>query len=208
MMKKKSIYICDDHLLFLESIEIFFNLQENYFCIGHANTIEMAFAQIIELKPDVILIDYHIKDKNGLELLRMIRNAALESKCFMLTMRRDVLIRNKTKEMGGNGYLLKSIGAEEMMLAIEKTMKGSERFFDSLVQERVKSGEEDTRRLSNRELQIAQLVCKEFPSEAIATKLNLSLHTVSTHRKNILRKLKLKNTLDLLKTLNETYGIE
>jgi DNA-binding NarL/FixJ family response regulator len=208
MMKKKSIYICDDHLLFLESIEAFFNLQENYFCIGHANSMEIAFAEILELKPDVVFIDYHIKDKNGLELLSMIRNSRVECSCFMLTMRRDVLIRNKSKEMGGNGYLLKSIGAEEMMLAIDKTMNGSERFFDSLEHERIKSGEEDTRRLSNRELQIAQLVCKEFPSEAIATKLNLSLHTVSTHRKNILRKLKLKNTLDLLKTLNETYGIE
>lgn len=207
-MKKKSIYICDDHLLFLESIEAFFNLEENYYCIGYASTMEIAFAEILELKPDIVLIDYHIKDKNGLELLSMIRNAAIESKCFLLTMRRDVLIRNKAKEMGGNGYLLKSIGAEEMMLAIEKTMNGSERFFDSLEHERVKSGEEYRRRLSNRELQIAQLVCKEFPSEAIATKLNLSLHTVSTHRKNILRKLKLKNTLDLLKTLNETYGIE
>ncbi len=208
MMKKKSIYICDDQLLFLESIEAFFNLQENYFCIGHAMTMEMAFAEILELKPDVILIDYHIKDKNGLELLSMIRNAAIESKCFMLTMRRDVIIRNKAKELGGNGYLLKSIGAEEMMLAIEKTINGSERFLDSLEKERIKSGEENTIRLSNRELQIAQLVCKEFSSDAIATKLNLSLHTVSTHRKNILKKLKLKNTLDLLKTLNETYGIE
>lgn len=208
MMKKKSIYICDDHLLFLESIEAFFNLQEKFFCIGHANTMEMAFAEILELKPDVVLIDYHIKDKNGLELLSMIRNAAIESKCFMLTMRRDVLIRNKAKEMGGNGYLLKSIGAEEMMLAIEKIMNGSARFFDSLEQEKIKSGGQERIILSNRELQIAQLVCKEFPSEAIATKLKLSLHTVSTHRKNILRKLKLKNTLDLLKTLNETYGIE
>jgi len=208
MIKIKSIYICDDHLLFLESIEAFFNLQENYFCIGHANTMEIAFAEILELKPDVVLIDYHIKDKNGLELLSKIRNAAIESKCFMLTMRRDVLIRNKAKEMGGNGYLLKSIGAEEMMFAIEKTMNGSERFFDSLEREKIKSGGQEKRILSNRELQIAQLVCKEFPSETIATKLNLSLHTVSTHRKNILRKLKLKNTLDLLKTLNETYGIE
>jgi DNA-binding NarL/FixJ family response regulator len=169
---------------------------------------EIAFAEILELKPDVVLIDYHIKDKNGLELLSMIRKAAIESKCFMLTMRRDVMIRNKAKELGGNGYLLKSIGAEEMMLAIEKTMNGSERFLDSLEKERIKSGEENTIRLSNRELQIAQLVCKEFSSDAIATKLNLSLHTVSTHRKNILKKLNLKNTLDLLKTLNETYGIE
>jgi DNA-binding NarL/FixJ family response regulator len=74
----------------------------------------LAYCNETTVLPDVVLIDYHIKDKNGLELLSMIRNAAIESKCFMLTMRRDVLIRNKAKEVGGNGYLLKSIGAEEV----------------------------------------------------------------------------------------------
>ena len=206
-MKKYSIYICDDHLLFLESIEAFFNLQEKYICIGHASTLEKAYSEIIELKPDIILIDYHLKEKNGLDLLYMIRASSIESVCLMLTMRRDVNIRNKAKELGGNGYLLKSIGAEEMMLAFEKITQGSQRFFDSLEQERVKNGEEDRKTLSNRELEIAKLVCKEFSTEEIASKLNLSVHTISTHRKNILKKLKLKNTIDLLKTLNETYGV-
>jgi DNA-binding NarL/FixJ family response regulator len=123
-------------------------------------------------------------------------------------MRRDVSIRNKAKELGGNGYLLKSIGAEDLMLAIEKITQGSGRFFDSLEQERLKSGEGETKLLSNRELEIAKLVCKEFSSDEIAEKLNLSFHTISTHRKNILKKLKLKNTIDLLKILNETYGVE
>ena len=193
MMKKYSIYICDDHLLFLESIEAFFNLQEKYICIGHSSTLEKAYSEIIELKPDIILIDYHLKEKNGLDLLNMIRAASIESVCLMLTMRRDVNIRNKAKELGGNGYLLKSIGAEEMMLAFEKITQGSQRFFDSLEQERIKNGEDDRKTLSNRELEIAKLVCKEFSTEEIALKLNLSTHTISTHRKNILKKLKLKN---------------
>jgi DNA-binding NarL/FixJ family response regulator len=208
MIKKYSIYICDDHLLFLESIEAFFNLQEKYICIGHASTLEKAFSEIMELKPDIVLIDYHLKEKNGLDLLYMIRESSIESICLMLTMRRDVTIRNKAKELGGNGYLLKSIGAEEMMLAFEKITQGSGRFFDSLEQERIKNGKEDRKTLSNRELEIAKLVCKEFSSDEIAAKLNLSFHTISTHRKNILKKLKLKNTIDLLKMLNETYGVE
>jgi DNA-binding NarL/FixJ family response regulator len=208
MLQKYSIYICDDHLLFLESIEAFFNLQDKYVCIGHAGTLEKAFTEIIELKPDIVLIDYHLKEKNGLDLLKMLRSSSFESKCLMLTMRRDVSIRNKAKELGGNGYLLKSIGAEDLMLAIEKITQGSGRFFDSLEQERLKSGEGETKLLSNRELEIAKLVCKEFSSDEIAEKLNLSFHTIRTHRKNILKKLKLKNTIDLLKMLNETYGVE
>jgi DNA-binding NarL/FixJ family response regulator len=208
MIKKYSIYICDDHLLFLESLEAFFNLQEKYVCIGHANNLEKAFTEIIELNPDIVLIDYHLKEKNGLDLLKKLRASSFESTCLILTMRRDVSIRNKAKEIGGNGYLLKSIGAEELIIALEKINQGSGRFFDSLEQERLKNGEDDIKVLSNRELEIAKLVCKEFSTDEIAIKLNLSFHTISTHRKNILRKLKLKNTIDLLKTLNETYGIE
>lgn len=208
MIKKYSIYICDDHLLFLESIEAFFNLQEKYVCIGHANNPEKAFPEILKLNPDFVLIDYHLKEKNGLDLLKMLRASSFESTCLILTMRRDVSIRNKTKELGGNGYLLKSIGAEELILVLEKIHQGSGRFFDSLEQERLKNGEDNIKVLSNRELEVAKLVCKELSTEEIAAKLNLSFHTISTHRKNILRKLKLKNTIDLLKTLNETYGVE
>ena len=176
MMKKYSIYICDDHLLFLESIEAFFNLQEKYICIGHASTLEKAYSEIIELKPDIILIDYHLKEKNGLDLLYMIRASSIESVCLMLTMRRDVNIRNKAKELGGNGYLLKSIGAEEMMLAFEKITQGSQRFFDSLEQERIKNGEDDRKTLSNRELEIAKDVIRAEgkPEEMVERSLQVS----------------------------------
>ena len=207
-MNKTTIYICDDHLLFLESIEAFFNLQEKYHCIGHADTIEKAITEIKALVPDIILIDYHLKKENGLDLLHLIRSNGIESRCFMLTMRRDVAIRNKAKELGGSGYLLKSIGAEEMINAIETIMEGKTEFYDSLEQEYLIAGNKNEKRLSPRELEIAKLVCKDYSSEEIATKLGLSLHTVSTHRKNILKKMNAKNTIDLLMMLKETYGVE
>jgi DNA-binding NarL/FixJ family response regulator len=62
MTKKYSIYICDDHRLFLESIEVFISLQEKYHCVGHAETVEHAFQDVVRLKPDLILIDYHLQD--------------------------------------------------------------------------------------------------------------------------------------------------
>lgn len=207
-MNKTTIYICDDQLLFLESIEAFFNLQENYHCIGHSDTIEKAIADIKTLLPDIILIDYHLKNENGLDLLYLIRSHGIESKCFMLTMRRDVAIRNKAKDLGGSGYLLKSIGAEEMINAIDSCLNGKTEFYDSLEQEYLIAGNKYEKRLSTREIEIAKLVCKEYSSEEIATKLGLSLHTVSTHRKNILKKMNAKNTIDLLMMLKETYGVE
>jgi DNA-binding NarL/FixJ family response regulator len=74
MIKDRSIYICDDHRLFLESIEIYFGLKDGYHCIGHAEDSNKAIADILLHKPDIILIDYHLKNENGLDLLQKINS--------------------------------------------------------------------------------------------------------------------------------------
>ena len=207
-MKTYRIYICDDHMLFLESIEAYISLQENYELVGRAENVENAWTEIQLLKPDIILIDYHLKTKNGLELLELIKQSDLKNICLMLTMRRDVNIRNKARQMGADGYLLKSIGAEDMIGVFDLFTAEHIDFYDSLANESKSNGVFGEKRLSSRELEIAKLVCKEFSSEEIANMLKLSLHTVSTHRKNILKKMKVKNSIDLLMTLKETYGVE
>lgn len=207
-MKKFSVYICDDHLLFLESIEAYMSLQEKYELVGKANNMDDAWNDIQEMKPEIILIDYHLKLKNGLDLLELIRQSNLNNFCFMLTMRRDVNIRNKARQIGANGYLLKSMGAEEMISVFDLFTSERTGFYDSLANESFLTQLNNEKRLSSRELEIAKLVCKEFSTEEIANMLSLSQHTVSTHRKNILKKLNVKNSIDLLMTLKQTYGVE
>lgn len=203
MINNRSIYICDDHRLFLESIEIFFGLKEGFHCIGHAEDINQALADILHKKPDIILIDYHLKNENGLDLLKKIKSFGIESHCFMLTMRRDPLIRNRARELGAKGYILKTIGAEEMLHAFQQCFFDDEFFFDALVDPASKEAPEQINQLTNRELEIAKLVCMELSSEQIAAQLFLSLHTVNTHRKNILKKINAKNAIDIMNYLKE-----
>jgi DNA-binding CsgD family transcriptional regulator len=97
---------------------------------------------------------------------------------------------------------LKSIGAEEMMNIFELVLSGSIPFFDSLEKEVVQQNKDFVNAiLSKRELEIAKMVCKEQTSDTIAKTLGLSLHTVNTHRKNILRKIEGKNPIDLINYL-------
>lgn len=202
MKNNSTIYICDDHKLFLESIEIFIDLQPGYTCIGNAEDPITALEEIIKLKPDVVLIDYHLKETNGLDLLAKIRKEHPNCACFMLTMRRDALIRNSAKDLGARGYLLKSIGAEEMLTVFELVLSDSIQFFDALEKDMIVNNINfEQHVLSKRELEIAKMVCKELTSDAIAKTLNLSLHTVNTHRKNILRKIDGKNPIDLMNHL-------
>lgn len=203
MIKKHSIYICDDHRLFLESIEVFIGLQEKYHCIGHAASVDIAFNDVLNLRPDLILIDYHLNESNGLELLERIRKTSLASHCLVLTMRRDVNIRNRAQELGAKGYLLKTIGAEEMIRVFDLIINEKRLFYDSIEVEKMSRASFPEKQLTERELEIAKLVCQELSSDQIAETLHLSLHTINTHRKNILKKINAKNAIDLMNYLKE-----
>jgi DNA-binding NarL/FixJ family response regulator len=209
MKSNYTIYICDDHKLFLESIEVYIGLQPGYECIGNAEDPIIALTEIEKLHPDVVLIDYHLPQSNGIDLLAKVRAANPGAACFILTMRRDAAIRNSAKELGARGYMLKSIGAEEMMTIFELVLSESINFYDALEQEMInKNIPQEEHVLSKRELEIAKMVCKEMTSDAIAKTLGLSLHTVNTHRKNILRKIEGKNPIDLinhLKSIGEKF---
>jgi DNA-binding NarL/FixJ family response regulator len=205
MTKKYSIYICDDHRLFLESIEVFISLQEKYHCVGHAETIDPAFQDVIRLQPDLVLIDYHLNESNGLELLEKIKQAGIPSLCLILTMRRDANIRNRALELGAKGYLLKTIGAEEMLRVFDLVTGNKRYFYDSIEIEKMSRAAQPEKQLTEREIEIARLVCLELSSEKIAEALHLSLHTVNTHRKNILRKINAKNAIDLMNYMKEKY---
>jgi DNA-binding NarL/FixJ family response regulator len=202
MKTNYTIYICDDHKLFLESIEVFIGLQPGYTCVGNAEDAEKAIIEIDLLKPDLVLIDYHLKEANGLDLLSRVREVHPTAICFILTMRRDASIRNSAKNLGARGYMLKSIGAEELMTVFDLVLSDSIHFFDALENQiSNKSINLGQPVLSKRELEIAKMVCKEYTSDTIAKTLGLSLHTVNTHRKNILRKIEGKNPIDLINHL-------
>lgn len=210
MKNKYTVYICDDHKLFLESIEVFIGLQPGYTCIGNTEFADTAIKEIDELKPDIILIDYHLPKTNGLVLLENIRRIHPNAACFILTMRRDAGIRNTAKKLGARGYLLKSMGAEEMMTVFEVVLSDSIHFFDALEKDMPQENEQGGKKLlSEREIQISKMVCSNEISDSIAKTLGLSLHTVNTHRKNILRKIEGKNPIDLmnyLKSLGENIN--
>jgi DNA-binding NarL/FixJ family response regulator len=204
-MEKYKIYICDDHQLFLESLEVFFGLQERYMCVGHAPKTSIAFREIEQMNPDIVLIDYHLQDENGLKLLDWIKKADLNCLCFMLTMKRDPIVRNKAREMGANGFMLKTMGVLEMISIFDRFMINRNGFFDSIDNTTIDAFEETSpdKKLSDRELQIARLVCKELSSDQIAHMLDLSLHTINTHRKNILKKINAKNAIDIMNHLKK-----
>jgi len=101
--------------------------------------------------------------------------------------------------------LLKSIGAEEMLRVFDLVTGNKRYFYDSIEIEKMSRMVVPEKQLTEREIEIARLVCLELSSEKIAETLHLSLHTVNTHRKNILRKINAKNAIDLMNYMKEKY---
>ncbi len=196
-----TIYICDDHTLFAESLQAYFGLHDNYRVIGYSSNIHQAYDDILKLHPSIVLIDYQLKSSNGLELLKKLKATKFQVKSFILTMKNDMDLKIQSKELGASGYLLKELSGEEMIDIFESIMKNEAVFIDS--SESLKDNFRSTSKsvLTKREFEIANLVCKGLSSNEIAKQLHLSVLTVSTHRKHILKKLNVKNPLELLHKL-------
>lgn len=195
---KKYIYICDDHILFAESLKAFFSFHHQYQVIGYSSNVMQAYDEILKLHPDIILIDYQLKTSNGLELLKKIKRSNLTTACFMLTMKNDPEIKTESKKNGASGYLLKEISGDEMIKVFDNFITKCQIFYDFTEYLDSTMNTDSSSMLTKRELEIAKLVCKGYSSNEIATELHLSVLTVSTHRKHILKKLNVRNPVELL----------
>jgi DNA-binding NarL/FixJ family response regulator len=158
---------------------------------------------------DILLSDLHMPEMNGLEVAEELQKRNHPSKIILLTMQRGVRFLQKAEKSGVKGYFLKNISIDDLVNNIRKINLGEVIFDETL---RVISQEDDIHikstitvndqpsdLLSEREKEILVLVCKEFASSQIAEQLHISVGTVDTHRKNILIKLGVNNTVGLVK---------
>lgn len=201
-MKKISLFLIDDHTLFTESFRSYIENDNTFSWAGSSIQFEPGLAQIESVKPDIILIDYHLKNENGLDILGRINQLSYKAIPIILTMNRNERIKDLAISKGAKGYLLKDMEAKEiinaMLSIIEngKTYIPKKSFFD---QDNNRSN--GIKELTTREYEIALLACRGLSSEEISRQLFLSILTVKTHRKNILNKLSAKNILEVCRII-------
>lgn len=151
-------------------------------------------------KPDVLLMDYSMKNEKGPDGIIYIRETLGDEMSILgLSMHQDPRIVNEVIESGANGYLFKGIDIDEMERAIRSVHLNG--FYINEFTKSIVRGEHYAKRpqnvvdmLTSTEKSIIVGICKEESSEDIGTKLNLTLNTIKTYRKKILRKIGAKNT--------------
>jgi DNA-binding NarL/FixJ family response regulator len=203
------ILLADDHPLMRQGIRSVLERQSGWTVCGEAVNGREAVAMAKRLSPDIAIIDITMPELNGLEAARQIRREMPSVEVLILTMHdSDVLIAGAL-EAGARGCILKTDSARLLVAAVEAVAQHKP-FFAGKVAEVVmgssliaKDVEESTlaldHRLSAREREVIQLVAEGRTNKEIATKLNISVKTVDAHRTNIMRRLSLHSTAELVR---------
>ena len=204
-----NILIIDDHPLVTDGIKTMLQHEAHLQVKGTARTGKEAIAFLNSHTVEVILLDISLPDMDGLVLCELIRSTNKTSKIIGVTSANDAGIITQLLHRGGNGYLLKNMERDELIHAINRVLDGhiylSREANDKVLQQfqSIDTALNQMPVLTRREKEILELLSDGLTSPQIADKLFLSGHTVETHRKNLLQKFNVNNTLLLLKVARE-----
>jgi two-component system nitrate/nitrite response regulator NarL len=202
MISVTKVYIVDDHQMLIDGLKALLNGEPTISIIGESNSSKHALIQILNLHPTIVLTDINMPEMDGIELTKEIKNKNPEIKVIALSMfgERDTI--NDMLKAGVSGYVLKNTGKAELLNAIDKVSKGETFFSEEVSAEIMRASsvsESKEITLSAREIEVIELIAKEYSNAKIAETLFISERTVETHRKNIFRKTDTKGVLGLLK---------
>ncbi|SMG39475.1 DNA-binding response regulator, NarL/FixJ family, contains REC and HTH domains [Marivirga sericea] len=208
------ILLADDHQLVRNGIKIFLESEEDFEVIGEAKNGNEAIKKNEELEPEVVLLDISMPEKNGLEAVPEILSAKNKPKIVMLSMYLDEQYINSCMEAGVHGYIHKGADKEELISGVKKVMDGvsfySKEVRDVMVNNYITSLKKKKQQLTQpkinltkRELEIVKLIMKGYTSNQIAEELFISNRTVDTHRANLMQKLEVKNSIELINKVTE-----
>jgi DNA-binding NarL/FixJ family response regulator len=199
-MKKRRIVIAEDHTILREGLRALITSHPLYDVVGEAEDGRQAIRCAEKLNPDLILLDLSMPRMNGMEAIREIRKQSLETKILVLTAHKTEEYILAALQAGADGYVLKDVTHEELMIAIKNVLDGkaylspgiSEKVIEGYLEGRVKQqckSPWDT--LTQREREILKMIAEGHKNKEIAEQLFISTKTVEKHRANLMQKLNL-----------------
>lgn len=200
--KRKKILLVDDHPLMRRGQADLLNREPDFAVCGEAGTAREAMKAIATLKPDVVLVDMGLPDKDGLELIKDIQALHPGLPVLAMSMQDESLYAPRVLRAGGRGYVMKQEGPELLVAAIRTVLSGqvalSPRMAAKILETMVGPTGQTTggpeAKLTDRELEVLRLFGEGWSADEIAGRLHLSPKTVDVHRGHIKEKLSLKTT--------------
>lgn len=207
MSLKKKILIVEDHPIFRMGMCELINQEKDLNVCGSAEDVSTAKALIESEQPELVILDLSLKKSNGMELLKDLTNNHKDIFVLVLSMHEESLHAERCLLAGAMGYVMKHEAIESVIKAIRQIFAGkkyiSHRIMENLLNkigdQSVQGQDSPVQSLTDRELEIFQMIGKGFSSGPIALQLNLSVKTIGAHRERIKQKLGMKTSSEMVR---------
>jgi DNA-binding NarL/FixJ family response regulator len=210
VMTTIKVHLADDHQILIDGITRLLQANTDFEVVGTSLNGNNIYQEVNTNKADVLILDLSMPQKDGIEVLIEFNQNNHPCKIIILSSYDDLKIVKEVITLGAFGYLTKQCAGENIAEAIETVFKG-EQYFCEQVRENILTSKKNTlnkinstkaKKISNlteREIEIITLIALEYSGKEISEKLFISTNTVETHRKNIIKKIKAKNTISIVK---------
>ena len=201
---KHRILLVDDHPMVRRGIADVLNREKDLEVCGEAADVAEAMRELERTQPDLVLVDLTLKSGHGIELIEKIKAVDPRVKTLVSSMHDETLFAERVLQAGAMGYLTKQEPPETLLGAIRQVLRGevylSPRMTSRLLHRMAVGGsstEDPIKSLSNREIEVYEMIGQGLTIQQIAARLHLSPKTIETHREKIKQKLNLKNSTEL-----------
>ena len=206
MTSKTRIFIVDDHPLLRRGLAELINREVDMVFCGEAEDSPSAMKLIAQIKPDLVIVDISLKGYNGIELIKNIKAFDPKIQVLVLSMHDESIYAMRVLRAGAKAYVMKQEVVDKVMEAVRRIRAGkvfvSERVASRMLDQVVVGGDpapdSPVDLLSDRELEIVNMIGSGLPTREIAAKLHISIKTVESHRARIKEKLSLQNAIQLV----------
>ena len=199
------VLIVDDHPIVRQGLRRLIDQEEDLSVCGEAEDVKEARDAIEALSPDAVILDISLKNSDGVDLLKELRIRRLKTPVLVLSMHDESIYAERLLSAGANGYIMKQEASDRFLAALREVLSGGIYVSDAVRSKIANAAatedvvDDPIARLSNRELQVFNLIGQGLSTREIADKLNLSVKTIESHRLTIKEKLNIDSATQLVR---------
>jgi len=205
--EKRKIFVVDDHPVVRQGIAMLVNHEGDMEVCGDSDSAVVALKEIDRLKPDLAIVDLSLKDGNGMDLIKDLRIRYPKLSVLVLSMHDESFYAERVLRAGARGYIAKDEGTDKVVEGIRRVLTGevflsdkmASKMISTAVGGRAGQGAPSVESLTDRELQVFELIGSGLGTRQIARSLHLSVKTIDSHREHIKQKLGLGGAAELVK---------
>jgi DNA-binding NarL/FixJ family response regulator len=209
MEKTITVHIADDHQILIDGVKAVLDLEPNIEVIGYSLNGLQVVEWFKENQANVLVLDINMPELDGIEVLKKLKGHKYKPEIIVLSSYDDVKLVKEVLQMGAKGFVPKKSAGEHIVNAVYKVAEGSQYFTDDIKEKMMQTllngqvkneGSQDgvlISSLTKREVQVLKLVAQQYSTREIGDELHISESTVETHRKNLMKKVKVKNSVGL-----------